>query len=69
MRAAKNQSEAVRNYRVLRAIEARIHADYDRARERGDIPRAMRHANRIYMIESRLWTNAPVGLSTHSDLD
>jgi hypothetical protein len=59
----------VKKYHVLRAIEARVYVEYDRARERGDIPRAMRHANRIYMIESRLWTNALVGISAYSDLD
>jgi hypothetical protein len=68
VRAARDQYEAVKNYHLLRAIEARVHTDFERARERGDIPRAMRHANRIYMIENRLWANAPV-ISTYSKAD
>jgi hypothetical protein len=44
-------------------------ADFDRALERGDNERGVRHANRIYMIDERLWIEAPVGrISGYTDL-
>lgn len=69
MRPAVDHYEAVMNSAVLRKIEARVRADYDRAYERGDVDRGLRHANRIYMVEHRILTNGPGAISTYSDFN
>jgi hypothetical protein len=58
-----------KSYSQLLKIAARVETDFDRALERGDNERGVRHANRIYMIDERLWIEASVGrISGYSDL-
>jgi hypothetical protein len=59
----------VKSATLLLKIEARVHADYDRAYERGDIDRGLRHADRICTVEHRILTNEQGDVSTYSDFN
>jgi hypothetical protein len=69
MRPATNHYEMVKNFDRLLKIEARVNMDYQRALERSDIVRGLRHAKRISMIDNRICNNAPFSVSPYSDMD
>lgn len=53
--------------RRLPLIKARVEADIEAAKARGDLVRAFRYSERLYLVESRFWTTAPSGISSYSD--
>jgi hypothetical protein len=41
-------------YNRLRRVAERVASDLERAIERGDMVRAPRHANRVYLVDAKL---------------
>ena len=69
MPIATMKNQKPKSYKQLLKIAARVETDFDRALERGDAARGSRHANRIYMIDERLWIDAPIDrISDYHDL-
>jgi hypothetical protein len=68
-RHLKDQFDTLAYYNHrLPAVKARIKADIECAKARGDLIRAHRYAMRLYLVEGRYRTTAPLRIS-YSDFD
>jgi hypothetical protein len=68
-RQVKDHFEAVMYSATLRKIAERVQLDYDRAYERGDIVRGLRHARRIDMVEYAILANGSCEISSFSSFN